>query len=268
MKFLRFSTNKRAEPAILPGAAGVFWGVLEDQKVRTLRGTPFGRHRVAGPAYRLEKVRLLPPCYPSKIVCVGRNYSEHARELAHDVPTKPLIFLKPPSAILAHGGNIVYPQDSARLDYEGEIAIVMGRRLRHLGAKESGTPYILGYTCLNDVTARDLQEKDGQWTRAKGFDTSCPIGPVISTDVDPTQLEVRSFLNGQQKQQGHVKQMLFDFDVVLRYISRVMTLEPGDVIATGTPAGVGPMSVGDTVEVSIEGIGKLRNAVVSPGGLA
>ncbi len=264
MKYLRFSTGLNTEPTAPPATPGVFWGVLEGEQVRALDGPPFGEHHTTGQAYKLDQVRLLPPCWPSKIICVGRNYVAHAKELDHDVPTSPLIFSKPPSSLIAHGDTIQYPEDVGRLDYEGEIAIVMGRRLRHLRADEPGASYIFGYTCLNDVTGRDLQNKDGQWTRAKGFDTFCPLGPVIATDLDPTQLEVRSFLNGQQKQQGHVSQMIFNFDVVLRYISRVMTLEPGDVIATGTPAGVGPMVTGDTVEVAIEGIGVLRNKVGGP----
>lgn len=268
MKLIRFATERDIAPTIPPGTRGVFWGVLEDDKVYALAGSPFGKHHVKGEARDLDQVRLLPPCFPSKIVCVGRNYSEHARELAHDVPASPLIFLKPPSALLAHGDTIVYPADVTRLDYEGEIGIVMKQQLRHLKADEPASAYILGFTCLNDITGRDLQDKDGQWTRAKGFDTFCSFGPAIATGLDAAQLEVRTVLNGQEKQRGHVSQMLFDFDVILRYISRVMTLEPGDVIATGTPAGVGPMKVGDNVEVSIEGIGTLRNVVGKEGGAA
>jgi len=264
LKFVRFSTNRNEEPTAPPGTPGVHWGVLEEGQIRSMEGSPFGHYHVTGLGMSPDEVRLLPPCYPSKIVCVGRNYVEHAKELDHDVPTEPLIFMKPPSAIAGDGDIVHYPQDSQRLDHEGEIGIVIGRRMRHLGPKESAFGYILGYTCLNDVTARDLQKKDGQWTRGKGFDTFCPFGPAIATGLDASQLEVKTYLNGQLRQQGHVKQMIFDFDVVLRYISRFMTLEPGDVIATGTPAGVGPMQIGDTVEVVIEGIGTLRNVIGGP----
>ena len=261
MKICRFSTNLGVEPTVPPGAPGVFWGLLEDNRLRPLEGSPFEQQRPAGPSHDRDKVRLLPPCWPSKIVCLGRNYAEHARELEHDIPSEPLIFMKPPSAMIAAGDTIVYPEDSARVDYEGEIALVMGRRCRGLGPGETVSPYVFGYTCLNDVTARDLQRKDGQWTRAKGFDTFCPFGPVIATDVDPTKLEVRTYWNGELRQRGSVSQMLFGFDVILRYVSRVMTLEPGDLIASGTPAGVGPMNIGDTVEVVIDGIGVLRNTL-------
>ncbi len=265
MKLIRFATGRDTPPTVPPGTTGVHWGVMEDDEIYVIDGSPYGKHHVKGKARTLKQVRLLPPCFPSKIVCVGRNYSEHARELAHDIPDHPLIFFKPPSALLAHGDTIVYPPDVKRLDYEGEIAIVIKERLRHLKAHEPAAPYILGFTCLNDVTGRDLQDKDGQWTRAKGFDTFCSIGPLIDTVVDPARLEVRTTLNGELKQQGHVSQMLFDFDTVLRFISRVMTLEPGDVVATGTPAGVGPMKIGDTVEVSISGVGTLRNVVGKDG---
>ncbi len=265
MKICRFSTDLAAEPIAPPGAPGVFWGLLEDNQVRALEGPPFGGPRPVGPSHDLEKVRLLPPCWPSKIVCLGRNYVEHARELDHDVPAEPLIFLKPLSAVITTGDTILYPEDSERLDHEGEIGLVIGRRCRRLGPQEPWAPYIFGYTCFNDITARDLQKKDAQWTRGKGFDTFCSFGPVISTDMDPAKLEVRTYLNGQLRQRGGVSEMIFGFDTMLRFISRVMTLEPGDLIATGTPAGVGPMQVGDTVEVVIEGVGVLRNRVgVSP----
>lgn len=269
MRICRFSTRLHASPAAPPGAPGVFWGLLEEGGVRVLEDSPFSASEwlskapsAAGPSYSLEHVRLLPPCWPSKIVCIGRNYVEHARELDNPLPAEPLIFLKPPSSMIATNDHIVYAEDSSRVDHEGEIALVIGRRCRHLGANEPAAPYIFGYTCLNDVTARDLQRKDGQWTRGKGFDTFCPLGPVISTDIDPAQLEVRTYLNGDLRQHGQVADMIFNFDVIVRFISRVMTLEPGDVIATGSPAGVGPMSVGDTVEVAIEGVGRLRNEII------
>jgi 2-keto-4-pentenoate hydratase/2-oxohepta-3-ene-1,7-dioic acid hydratase in catechol pathway len=250
LKFLRCIANGVAR-----------WGTLDGNEITELTGSPFGEHRPSGAKYALDKVSLLPAVTPSKIVCVGRNYVDHAKELAHDVPTKPLIFMKPPSSLLAPGGTVYYPPDVTRLDYEGEIGIVIGKRIRHLGAEESALPYILGFTCVNDVTGRDLQEKDGQWTRAKGFDTFCPVGPVIATGLDPANLSVQTTLNGEPRQKGHVSQLIFSFDVVLRYISRFMTLEAGDLIATGTPAGVGPMKVGDIVEVTVDGVGTLRNLI-------
>lgn len=262
MKLCRFSTDFRTPPTAADGP-GIHYGALEEKEIRVLEGNPFGQYRLTDVRHSVDQVKLLPPCVPSKIVCVGRNYAEHARELQNEVPGEPLLFLKPPSSVIATGDAILYPPDSQRVDHEGEIAVVIGRRCRRLAATEPAAPYIFGYTCLNDVTARDLQRKDGQWTRGKGFDTFCAFGPVIRTDADPASLEVRTFRNGELRQRGHVSQMIFPMDVLLRFISRVMTLEPGDLIATGTPAGVGPIEVGDTVEVVIEGIGVLRNRVAA-----
>jgi 2-keto-4-pentenoate hydratase/2-oxohepta-3-ene-1,7-dioic acid hydratase in catechol pathway len=209
-------------------------------------------------------VKLLSPTQPSKIICVGRNYAEHAKELKHEVPTSPLIFLKPASAVIGPEQQIRRPHAlSQRVDHEGELGVVVGRRCYALSENEDVRSYILGYTCVNDVTARDLQNKDGQWTRAKGFDTFCPIGPVVSTDLDPWKgVKVQTKLNGQPRQDGNTSQFIFSLDLIIRYIASVMTMEPGDVIATGTPAGVGPMQAGDVVEVSVEGVGTLRNPVV------
>ena len=268
MKYLRFSTDPHTRPTAPPGTPGVHWGMLEHDKVTQLDGSPFSTHGVTGHHYALDRAHLLPACFPSKIVCVGRNYVDHAKELAHDVPTKPLIFYKPPSSLLASGGVIWYPPDVGRLDYEGEIGVVIGKRMRHLGPQEPALPFIFGFTCVNDVTGRDLQDQDGQWARAKGFDTFCPVGPVIATGVDPANLAVETRLNGEVCQRGHVSQLIFNFDVVLRYVSRFCTLEPGDLIATGTPAGVGPMQAGDTVEVSIAGIGTLRNTIGKEEGIS
>jgi 2-keto-4-pentenoate hydratase/2-oxohepta-3-ene-1,7-dioic acid hydratase in catechol pathway len=211
----------------------------------------------------LSTAKLLAPVRPSKVVCVGRNYREHAAELGNPLPQEPLLFLKPPSAIIAPGARIRLPDVSDRVDHEGELGVVIARRCRRLRPDEDVRPYIRGYTCVNDVTARDLQNKDGQWTRAKGFDTFCPVGPVVTDDVDPwkgVQLETR--LNGDVRQTGNTSDFIFALDHLLRYISHVMTLYPGDLIATGTPSGVGPMRAGDIVEVSIEGIGTLANPVV------
>jgi 2-keto-4-pentenoate hydratase/2-oxohepta-3-ene-1,7-dioic acid hydratase in catechol pathway len=202
------------------------------------------------PPLAIASLQLLPPVTPSKIVAVGRNYADHAKELGNDTPAEPVIFLKPPSALLPPNGTIVRPPQSQRVDYEGELAIVIG---------EGGT--ILGYTCANDVTARDLQKKDVQFTRAKSFDTFAPIGPCIETAVNPNDLALTTRVNGAVKQSGRTSMMVFDCAFIVAFISSVMTLLPGDVIFTGTPAGVGPLTAGDVVEVEIEGIGVLRNVV-------
>lgn len=210
--------------------------------------------------------RLLPPCSPSKIVCVARNYSEHARELGNQPPTDPLVFLKPPSSLIASGDAIVYPKVSERVDYEGELGVVIGKRARNIKSADA-SPYILGYTCVNDVTARDFQKKDGQWTRGKGFDTFCAVGPCIvpREEVDFNGLRVRTFVDGVKKQDGSVTEMLFGVNVIIEYVSAFMTLEPGDLIATGTPPGVGPLHPGAKVQIEIEGIGVLENTVIAQG---
>lgn len=230
-----------------------FTGELIDGEVHSLLG---------GKAYRLEDLRILPPCTPTKIVCVGCNYVEHAKELGERIPDEPVLFLKPPSSLIASGDGILYPGSSQRVDYEAELAVVIGRRTRHVTA-EKAAEHILGYTCFNDVTARDLQAKDGQWTRSKGFDTFAPTGPHIVTDVDPRCLGISSRLNGEARQGSNTRDMIFDVYALVAFISGVMTLEAGDVIATGTPPGVGPMRPGDVVEVEVEGVGTLRNPVVS-----
>lgn len=214
-------------------------------------------------AIDLSSVRLLPPCAPSKIVCVGRNYAEHARELGNEPPAEPLIFLKPPSALSASGDPIVYPPISERVDWEGELGVVIGKRCRNVTPEEA-MDYVLGYTCVNDVTARDLQKKDGQWTRGKGFDTFCAVGPCLvgRNDVDLDSLRVRTVVDGEVKQEAPVTDMIFKVPVIISYISRVMTLEPGDLIATGTPEGVGPVQPGQVMRIEIDGIGALENPVV------
>jgi len=210
----------------------------------------------------LADAKLLPPVMPSKIVCVGRNYREHAAELGNEVPTEPLLFLKPPSSLLASRQAIRRPKISERVDHEGELGVVIGKRCYKLGNSDDARPYILGYTCVNDVTARDLQNKDGQWTRAKGFETFCPVGPLVSDEVDPwTGITVETRVNGEVRQQGSTKEFIFPLGDVIRYISQIMTLMPGDLIATGTPQGVGPLNAGDSVEVIVEGIGTLVNPV-------
>ncbi len=211
----------------------------------------------------LESVRLLAPVSPSKIVCIGRNYREHAKELNHPIPTEPLIFLKPPSAVLAPDDTILRPITlSQRVDHEGELGVVIGKRCHGLREGDDVRGFILGYTCINDVTARDLQNKDGQWSRAKGFDTFCPVGPIVVSGLDPWHgVRVQTRVNSQIRQDGTTADFLFPLDVIMRFISQVMTLEPGDLIATGTPAGVGPLQSGDSVEVTVEGVGSLRNPV-------
>ena len=205
---------------------------------------------------------LAEPVRPSKIVCVGRNYREHAAELGHAIPKEPLLFFKPPSALLAPGGTVCRPGVAQRTDYEGELGVVIGRRCSKLSPDEDVRPYILGYTCVNDFTARDLQDKDGQWTRAKGFDTSCPVGPLVSDELDPWKgVRVETRVNDEVRQSGNTIDFIFPLDVVIRHIARVITLLPGDLIATGTPQGVGPVVAGDVMEVSVDGVGTLRNGV-------
>jgi 2-keto-4-pentenoate hydratase/2-oxohepta-3-ene-1,7-dioic acid hydratase in catechol pathway len=210
-----------------------------------------------------DGARLLPPCWPSKIVCVGRNYVEHARELGNEVPAEPLIFLKPPSALLANGDAIEYPSQSKNVNFEGELGVIIGSRARHV-ARNEAFKHVAGYTCLNDVTARDIQRKDVQFTRGKGFDTFCPTGPwmVPRDEFDLSTARVRTFLNGEVKQDAPVGDMIFAVDAIIAFVTGFMTLEPGDLIATGTPPGVGPVEPGCTVEVEVTGIGVLRNTVI------
>jgi len=203
---------------------------------------------------------LLAPVAPPKIVAVGRNYAEHAKELGNEAPSEPIIFLKPPSAVLPPNGTIIRPPQSQRVDFEGELAIVIGKRARNV-PRSDWRSVVLGFTCANDVTARDLQKKDVQFTRGKSFDTFCPLGPCIETDLDPSALSLRTRVNGETKQDGNTRDMVFDCAFIIEFITSVMTLLPGDVILTGTPAGVGPLALGDRVEVEIEGIGVLRNVV-------
>ncbi len=210
------------------------------------------------------EAHTLAPVAPSKIVCVGRNYREHAAELGNEVPAEPLLFLKPPSAIIAPGAAIRIPELSKRVDFEGEIAIVIGERCSKIGPGEDPRDYIRGYTVANDVTARDLQKKDGQWSRAKGFDTFCPVGPLVTDEVEPAEgIAISTQLNGELRQDGNTRDLIFTIDHLLRYITAAMTLYPGDLILTGTPAGVAPMQPGDRVDVTVAGIGTLSNPVVA-----
>jgi len=237
------------------------YGVVEDGVVREIRGDIFGRFSVTTKTHSLKRVRFLAPVEPSKIVAVGLNYRDHAEELKQDVPEEPILFLKPPTAVLPHRGKIVYPKSCGRLDYEAELGVVIKRTARAVPA-ERAPRYILGYVCCNDVTARDLQRKDGQWTRAKSFNTFAPIGPWIETELDLSDAPIRAYLNGVIRQESNINNFIFDVPYLIHFISTVMTLYPGDVISTGTPSGVGPMQPGDTVEIEVEGIGRLSNTVV------
>ncbi len=240
----------------------IFFGVLEEGVLHELERTPFLDARRQGRSYPLEEVELLPPVFPQKIIAVGLNYRDHAEEFGLEMPDEPVLFMKPSSSLLAHGGEIVYPQMSKRVDYEAELVLVCGRECRNVTPREAAS-CVLGYTCGNDVTARDLQAKDGQWTRSKSFDTFCPLGPIIETELDPSDLRIELRLNGETRQSSTTANMAFGPADLLSFVSRVMTLYPGDLIMTGTPSGVGEMFPGDTVEVIIQGLDPLRNRVVS-----
>ncbi len=238
----------------------IYYGRIKDNSVNIITGSIFGKFKMANKAVSIRDVKLLEPVTPSKIICVGLNYKDHARELNMSVPREPIIFMKPPTSTIGHNGKIIYPKGVKRLDYEAELAVVIKKKAKNVD-KKSAKKYILGYTCLNDVTARDLQQKDGQWTRAKSFDTFCPIGPHIETRINPENLAIKLYLNSSLKQSSQTASLIFKIEELLSFVSRVMTLEPSDIIATGTPFGVGPMKTGDVVEVDIEGIGRLRNIV-------
>lgn len=237
------------------------YGMIEGESVIEISGQPWGQWTRSSHSSRLADVRLLAPVEPSKIVCVGRNYAAHAAELGNEVPKEPLIFLKPSSSIIGPEEPIVLTKFSQQVEHEGELALVIGRRCLHLRDSDDALSYLLGYTCLNDVTARDIQKSDVQFSRAKSFDTFCPVGPHIETDLDPSTLHVETRVNGALRQSGKTSLMIYPVAFVIRWISRMMTLLPGDVIATGTPAGVGPLLAGDIVEVVISGVGVLRNPV-------
>jgi 2-keto-4-pentenoate hydratase/2-oxohepta-3-ene-1,7-dioic acid hydratase in catechol pathway len=235
-------------------------GILQGEEVTELEGDFFGPLKTRSPGHARASVKLLAPCSPSKIIAVGLNYRDHARELELPVPETPVIFLKPPTSIIGPGDIIRYPGTSSRVDYEAELGIVIKDRVKDVRPEEARR-HILGYTCANDVTARDLQKQDGQWTRAKSFDTFCPVGPWIETELEPDDLLIESYLNGGQRQSSRTSQFIFKVDHLVSFISQIMTLHPGDLIITGTPAGIGPMERGDEIEVRIEGIGSLKNVV-------
>jgi 2-keto-4-pentenoate hydratase/2-oxohepta-3-ene-1,7-dioic acid hydratase in catechol pathway len=255
MKFCRFISS---EPAAY---ASPRYGIVDADAVREISSAPWTEWSATGESFPLTAVRLIAPVAPKKIICVGRNYAAHAAELGNEVPKEPLIFLKPSTAIVGPGEAIVLTKYSQRVEHEGELGLVIGRRCSHLNDHENALSYVLGYTCLNDVTARDLQKSDVQFTRAKGFDTFCPVGPHIESEIHPEDLLVETLVNGEVRQSGRTSLMVYPPAFIVRWISRMMTLEPGDLIATGTPAGVGPLTAGNVVDVRIEGIGVLRNPV-------
>lgn len=262
MKFCRFLPlasvqERKPTPA---------YGVHDERGIHEIVGTPWGDWFQGHSHWAWKDVQLLAPCVPSKIVCVGRNYAAHAAELGNEMPREPLIFLKPPSSLIGPEEPILLPKYSRRVEHEGELGLVIGRKCAHLGDTEDALSFVLGYTCVNDVTARDLQKADVQFTRGKGFDTFCPTGPCIETQLDPRDALVECRVNGERRQSGSTALMAYPVEFLVRWISRMMTLLPGDLIATGTPAGVGALVAGDTVEVSVAGVGVLRNPVHPPQG--
>ncbi len=256
MRLIRFQT---------PDTPPTYGWVLENEQgyqVGRLEGSPFGEYRRLEAVFKFEEVQLLPPVLPGKILCIGRNYVAHAKEHDAEVPDVPLIFMKPITALIAHGEAIVLPPQSKQVEHEAELVVVIGKRGRWIPLEEA-LDYVYGYTIGNDVTARDLQRRDNQWTRAKGFDTFCPLGPWVETEFDPADRLIHCKVNGEMRQMGSTRDMVFNVRQLIAFISSVMTLEPGDVLMTGTPAGVGPLLPGDQVEVSIEGIGTLKNVVIA-----
>lgn len=239
-------------------------GSLEGEHVRPLIGTFFEDPRPTGEEIPFTSVRLLAPVIPSKVVCVGRNYADHAAEMGTEVPDEPVIFLKPSTAVVGPGDQIPLPAASRRVEHEAELAVVVGRLARRVAVEDAGR-FVLGFTCGNDVTARDLQRRDGQWTRGKGFDGFCPLGPWVETSFDPSDVRIECRVNGEIRQAGQTSQMQFGPAELIAFASGVMTLLPGDVVMTGTPAGVGPLEAGDMVEVEVEGLGILQNVVVDGG---
>ena len=258
MKLCRFQVKNNAS-----AGAEILQGVIAGDTVRQISGDMLGKWEETSRSWPLSGVKLLTPVAPSKIVALGRNYADHAAEFNNQPPKEPLIFLKPPSSLLAPDDPIVLLPEVQRIDFEGELAIVMSRPCHGLRDGADWRPYVLGYTLLNDVSARDYQALDKQWTRAKAFDTFCPLGPVIETEFDVTKGTIETLLNGVRKQHAPFTDMLFPVDVIIPWVSRVMTLLPRDVIATGTPGGVGPMKAGDVVEIRVPGIGALRNPTVN-----
>ena len=257
MKICRYLKREAAAS----DAVAARYGVMEDENIVEVSGPPWGTWTRGTKSVKLSEVRLIAPVEPTKIVCIGRNYAAHAAELGNEVPKEPLMFLKPPSSLIGPEEAIVLPKYSQKVEHEGELAMIIGRRCAHLSDEDDALAYVAGYTCLNDVTARDLQKSDVQFTRAKGFDTFCAVGPHIETELNPSNVLVETHVNGGKRQSGSTSLMIYPPAFLVRWISRMMTLMPGDVIATGTPAGVGPLVADDKVEVSVTGIGILCNPV-------
>ncbi|KYO68602.1 fumarylacetoacetate hydrolase family protein [Thermovenabulum gondwanense] len=249
MRFCRFSHKGH-----------IHWGLLEGENIKPMSTLPFIETKFNGESIPLKEVKLLAPAEPSKIVCLGLNYADHAREFKLEVPEEPIIFIKPPTTVIGPEEEIIIPRSTKRVDYEAELAIVIGKEAYNV-KEEKAFEYIFGYTCANDVTARDLQKKDVQWTRSKSFNTFCPLGPWIETDLDPSNLSIKLLLNGEIKQNSNTSNLIFKIPYIVAFISSIMTLFPGDVILTGTPSGVGPIKPGDIVEVVIDKIGTLKNTV-------
>ncbi len=253
MKIVRFTTDSKVK-----------YGILKGNSIQAIKDKPYRYLKPSGQHYQLSEVKLLSPCTPSKIVALGLNYRSHAEEVKATLPNAPLIFIKPSTAVIGPEDNIIYPSTSHRVDYEGELGVVIKKPVWRVSTAEA-LDYVLGYTCFNDVTARDLQYNDRQWTRAKGFDTFAAVGPCIETELDPGDVVLKTYLNGELKQQGNTSDLIYPIRELINFISHVMTLLPGDIIATGTPSGIGAMYPGDTVEIRIEPIGTLRNFVVKNG---
>lgn len=252
LQYIRFSLD-----------GNTYYGLLQGNQIVIIEGDIFADYKFTDRVVPLEDVTLLPPCQPGSIVCVGLNYRQHALEMGLELPSEPIIFLKPHTSLLPHQGDIVYWPSVGRLDYEAELAIIIGRQC-HMVSEEDAMQYVFGYTIANDVTARDLQRKDGQWTRAKSFDTFCPLGPSIVTGIDAGNLRLKAILNGQVQQDGSTADLIFNIPQLVSFVSQVFTLNPGDIILTGTPSGIGPMQVGDEIQIEIEGLGTLTNRVVAP----
>jgi len=249
MKFVRFSIEAKEK-----------LGIIENDIIKEIKGDFFNEYSITDKEYKNEDVKILPPCIPTKIVAIGLIYKDHIEELGFPFPDEPIIFFKPTTGIIGHEDAIIYPSMTSRVDYEAELAIVIKDKIKDIDENDA-SKHVLGYTCFNDVTARDLQKKDVQWTRAKAFDTFSPVGPCIVDDIDPNNVLVESYLNGELKQSSNTKNFIFKVEKLISFISKVMTLLPGDIIATGTPYGVGPMNSGDVIEIKIEGIGTLKNHI-------
>ena len=250
MKYVRFSVN----------GGDAQYGALEGDRIFEGEGSPFSSFQLTEQSYGIDEVKLLPPAVYSKALCIGLNYRDHAIEFGLPIPETPVVFMKPSTSLIGPDDDIVYPEMCHRLDYEAELAVVIGRKCRNVSEAEA-KDYILGYTIANDVTARDLQPKNGQWTIAKGFDTFLPLGPYISDEVDGGNLMITSRVNGETKQKSNTSNLIFSVPYLVSYLSRVMTLLPGDIISTGTPGGISGMNIGDVVEIEIEGLGILRNRI-------